>query len=157
MEMRQYLIDTFQYNDRANRQTLEAIATLPEKESCVKFFSHMINSQKKWMARIIEYPNNPSMSWWDPVYTFEKLDEEWDSSINTWLRFLEEKTEADLNQEVLFVGYDGGTFAAKLKDIALQLNYHNIHHRAQMQALIRAQGFEAPFVDYIGTVYRKVE
>ncbi|MBP9221492.1 MAG: hypothetical protein KBF42_08910 [Chitinophagales bacterium] len=38
----------------------------------------------------------------------------------------------------------------------LQLNYHSIHHRAQMQMLIRQQGLVPDFVDYIGTKYRPV-
>ena len=84
MELRQYLIDTFKYNDRANRQVLESIGNLSEKDQCIKFFSHMINSQKKWMARIVEYPNNPQMSWWDPVYPFEKLEEEWGKSLKVF-------------------------------------------------------------------------
>ena len=33
---------------------------------------------------------------------------------------------------------------------------HSIHHRAQIQYLIRQQGIEPDFVDYIGTKYRKV-
>jgi uncharacterized damage-inducible protein DinB len=55
------------------------------------------------------------------------------------------------------VGFDGAVYTGALKDIALQLNYHSIHHRAQIQAMIRKQGFEPEFVDYIGTVYRKIE
>lgn len=51
-------------------------------------------------------------------------------------------------EERRFVGFDGGEWTAQLKDIALQLNYHSIHHRAQ--------GLEPDFVDYIGTVYRKL-
>ncbi len=157
MEMKQYLIDTFKYNDRANRQILESIEKLPQKDQAIKFFSHLINSQKKWLARIIEYPNNPGMSWWEPVYPLENLETEWTNSLEAWIRFLGEKREEDLNQDVTFIGYDNGKFAAKLQDIALQLNYHNIHHRAQIQALIREQGLEPEFVDYIGTVYRKLE
>ena len=45
----------------------------------------------------------------------------------------------------------------RTQDIALQLNYHSIHHRAQIQSIIRKQGIEPDFVDYIGTVYRKLE
>jgi uncharacterized damage-inducible protein DinB len=157
MEMKQYLIDTFKYNDRANRQILQSIEKLPQKDDSIKFFSHLINSQKKWMARIVEYPNNPRMSWWEPVYALENLETEWKNSLEAWIRFLEEKSEGDLNQDVIFIGYDAGKFAARLQDIALQLNYHNIHHRAQIQALIREQGLEPEFVDYIGTVYRKLE
>ncbi len=62
-----------------------------------------------------------------------------------------------MDNDVVFVGYDGARFQATLKDIALQLNYHSIHHRAQIQAIIRTQGVDAPFVDYIGTVYKKLE
>ncbi|MCI0415086.1 DinB family protein [bacterium] len=156
MEMKQYLIDTFKYNDRANRQILQSIEKLPQKDQAIKFFSHLINSQKKWLARIIEYPNNPKMSWWEPAYPLENLEVEWSNSLQAWLRYLEEKKEEDLNQDVIFIGYDGGKFSAKLQDIALQLNYHNIHHRAQIQSLIREQGLEPEFVDYIGTVYRKL-
>ena len=56
-----------------------------------------------------------------------------------------------------WVGFDGGVYTGALKDIALQLNYHSIHHRAQIQAIIRKHGVEPDFVDYIGTVYRKIE
>ena len=157
MDLRDYLVGTFKYNDRANRQVLESIRKLSEKDECIKFFSHMINSQRKWMARIVEYPNNPQMSWWDPVYPLEKLEEEWGNSLNAWLDLLSKKSEQELEQDILFIGYDGGKFSAKLRDIALQLNYHSIHHRAQIQILIRAQGMDAPFVDYIGTVYKKLE
>jgi len=41
---------------------------------------------------------------------------------------------------VEFIGYDGAKWKAELVDIALQLIYHSIHHRAQMQMLIRQQG-----------------
>jgi uncharacterized damage-inducible protein DinB len=157
MEMKEYLIETFQFNDRANLQTLESIEKLPDKEEAVRFFSHLINSQKKWLARIIEYPNNPKMDWWKPAYSFDKLKEEWNSSLQAWIRFLETKKEEELFNEVSFIGFDGGQWTAKLKDIALQLNYHNIHHRAQIQMMIRAQGIEPQFVDYIASAYRKLE
>ena len=50
----------------------------------------------------------------------------------------------------------GATWTARLADIARQLNFHSIHHRAQIQMLIRAQGIEPDFVDYIGTRYRRL-
>jgi uncharacterized damage-inducible protein DinB len=157
MEIKQYLIDTFQYNDRANRQVLDVTMKLRDSDEAIKFFSHLINSQKKWMARIVDAPNNVQMSWWDPVYDVDHLEQEWTGSLNVWLRFLQEKTEEELHSDVVFTGYDGGKFSAKLKDIVLQLNYHNIHHRAQIQMVLRAQGLDAPFVDYIGTVYKKIQ
>ena len=156
MEMKQYLLDTFKFNDQANKKVLAKMQALPEKAECIKFFSHLINSQNKWLARIVRYPEDPKMSWWEPLYPFEQLEAEWNKSLQTWIEFLERKTEHELFEEMKFVGFDGGHWSAKLKDIALQLNYHSIHHRAQMQLLIRQQGVEPDFVDYIGTAYKKI-
>lgn len=154
--MKQHLLDSFGYNSQANLKMLEKIQNLPDKEGCVRYFSHLINSQNKWLARIRQEPAAPQMSWWDPVYDFSELAAQWQKSLDAWMDYLNNQTEAALFEEITFVGYDGGQWAAKPKDIALQLNYHGIHHRANMQMLIREQGLEPDFIDYIGTVYRKI-
>ena len=154
--MKAYLLDAFRYTDFANRQMLQKIGALENPEACVRFFSHLINSQNKWMARIRNNAAPVAMSWWDPGYPLEHLETEWQNSLEAWVGYLTETPEDALLEEVQFTGFDGGVFAAKPKDIALQLIYHGIHHRAQMQLLIRAQGVEPDFIDYIGTVYRKI-
>ena len=154
--MKQHLIDTFRYNNDANKKMLEKIKELPEKEESIRLFSHLINCQYKWLARIEQDANAVNMSWWEPVYDLEELSAEWDKSLDLWFKYLEGQTEAGLATELTFTGFDGGKWAAKPRDIALQLNYHSIHHRAQLQTIIRLQGLEPDFVDYIGTVYRKL-
>lgn len=155
--MIQYLLETFSYNDATNRKLLRKIAQLPDKSAAIKLFSHLINSQYKWMARITHDPAATQLSWWDPVYPEDQLEKEWEKSLKKWTDYLQTKTEDEVNTEVIFVGYDGAKWAATPKDIALQLNYHSIHHRAQIQTLIRNQGLEPDFVDYIGTKYRQLE
>ena len=180
--MKQYLIETFQYNDYANKLALEKIKQLPEEDECVKFFSHLINSMNKWLARIQKWgddktypsavgtvsttlpdqggefyaPTYKDMDWGLPVYSLDELETRWDECLKRWLDFIDSKSEEELFQEVEFYGFDGGDWVAVIKDIALQLNYHSIHHRAQIQYLIRQQGIEPDFVDYIGTKYRKL-
>ncbi len=155
IEMKQYLIDTFKFNDYANKKILDKIKELPEKEKCIKFFSHLINSQNKWLDRVIKYPDESKLDWWEPVYDLDTIEKEWDKSLKSWIDFLEERNDEELFKEAEFIGYDGGIWIAKLQDIALQLNYHSFHHRAQIQTLIREQGIEPDFIDYIGTKYRK--
>jgi uncharacterized damage-inducible protein DinB len=157
IQMNQYLIDTFRFNDHANRVVLAKIAELPDKTECIRYFSHLINSQNKWLTRIRGYPRDPQLDWWTPVYPLEKLEAEWVQSLQSWIDFLESKSEEDLQEEQKFVGSDGSYWSAVLKDIALQLNYHSIHHRAQIQTIIRNQGLKPDFVDYIGTRYRKLQ
>jgi len=152
----QHLLDTFRFNDKANRQMIEKIKQLPDKEAAIKYISHLANSQYKWMARIMQDPKAPQMDWWNPLYKLEQLETQWEKSLQLWISYLENKTDEEISKEVTFIGFDGGMYAATPKDIILQLNYHSIHHRAQMQIIIRQQGFEPDFIDYIGTVYRKL-
>jgi len=58
------------------------------------------------------------------------------------------KTDEELSIETTFIGFDNGLWAVAPKDISLQLNYHSIHW-AQVQTIIRQQGIEPDFVDYI--------
>lgn len=154
--MRQYLLDTFHYNDVANKKQLVQIAQLKDKTEAIKLYCHLINSQRKWMARIMQDPKSPSMSWWEPVYKEEELYAEWKKSLTPWIDYINANTEEAIREEVTFSGYDGGKWAATPLDIMLQLNYHSIYHRAQIQTIIRQQGLEPDFVDYIGTKYRKL-
>lgn len=157
MNLNTYLLDTFNFNDATNKKLLLRIGQLEDKTEAIKLFSHLINSQYKWMARIKQDPNSSKMSWWDPVYEFDELETEWSNSLKPWLDYIVSKSESELSQEVTFVGFDGGRWAASPKDIALQLNYHSIHHRAQIQTIVRKQNIEPDFVDYIGTKYRKLD
>jgi uncharacterized damage-inducible protein DinB len=156
MQMKDYLIETFKFNDGANKKLLAKIKLMNNQADAIKFFSHLINCQYKWMARIIKDPGYEKMSWWEPVYDFDKLEEEWTKSLDIWINYINERTDEELSKEVTFVGYDNSLWAATPQDIALQLNYHSIHHRAQIQTLIRQQGIEPDFVDYIGTKYRRL-
>jgi uncharacterized damage-inducible protein DinB len=154
--VKEYLLETFQYNDYANKHAVAKIRQLPEKSECVRLFSHLINSMNKWLARIEKWPGYADMDWWQPVYELDQLEPKWDECLKRWLDLVGAKSEEELLEEVEFIGFDGSDCAAVIKDIALQLNYHSIQHRSQIQYLIRQQGIAPDFVDYIGTKYRKL-
>jgi uncharacterized damage-inducible protein DinB len=156
MRMKDYLLDTFRYNDHANKMALVKIREIPEKDECIRFFCHMINSMNKWLGRIRQCPGYTELDWWKPEYPLDEMELKWDECLQAWIEFIEGKTEEELFEEVEFIGFDGHDFAAVIKDIALQLNYHAIQHRSQIQYLIRQQGVTPDFVDYIGTKYRKL-
>lgn len=156
MEMKSYLVETFEFNSSTNKKLLEKIALMHDRYESIKLFSHLITCQYKWLARIFKGAGYEKMSWWEPVYDFDKLEVEWNKSLQLWINYLNSKTDEELATETTFIGFDDSLWAATPKDIALQLNYHSIHHRAQIQMLIRQQGIEPDFVDYIGTKYRKI-
>lgn len=156
MQLNEYLIETFKFNDAANKQLLGKIKLLGNMDESVKLFSHLVNTQYKWMATIMHHPGYEKMSWWEPIYNFNRLEEEWDKSTNLWINYITTKTDEELLTETISVNFENAAWAAILKDIALQLNYHSIHHRAQIQMMIRQQGIEPDFLDYIGTKVKKL-
>ncbi|MBL3654500.1 DinB family protein [Fulvivirga sediminis] len=156
MNLKKHLIDLFLFNDSTNKQLLKKINELDEKQESIKLFSHLINCQYKWKARLDQYHDVQSMSWWEPIYSFHELEEEWNKSLQPWLTYIEQNDEIALRKEVSFYGQDDTPWAAEPKDIILQLNFHSIHHRAQIQTIIRQQGLIPDFIDYIGTKFRKL-
>lgn len=154
--MKQHLIDTFKFNDEANRQLIQKIKAMPDKQEAIKFFSHLINCQFKWVARITNDPTEPGMSWWDPLYDLSEFEKKWKESLDQWMDLLSSKTEEELSAEVSFKGADGKMYAAAIKDIALHLNYHSIHHRAQLLRIMREQGIKADVPDYIRTKLKRL-
>jgi uncharacterized damage-inducible protein DinB len=148
--MKHYLIDTFRYNDWANRQSLDMINRMSQPDEAIRLFCHLITSQNKWMARINADPNEPQMAWFESPFPYDELEARWERSLGDWVQFLEKAPEEELAREVHYTAGDGNPYTSPVRDVALQLNYHSIHHRAQISQLARAQGLEPPFVDYIG-------
>jgi uncharacterized damage-inducible protein DinB len=154
--MKAYLIDTFRYNDWANRRLLDGIKHLTDQEESIKLFSHLISAQNKWMNRISKQLEDKSLSWFGESLPLALLEDEWDRSINEWIGYMEKLSDEELDFEVEFTRItDGQKMGVKLKDIALQLNYHSIHHRAQINKLMSQQGQAVPATDYIFTVLKE--
>lgn len=154
--MKTYLLDTFAFNLATNLQLLDKIALLPAPEEAIRHMSHLVNCQYKWMARLRQDPKAAEMSWWEPTYPLERLAHEWQASTALWTDYIASLSEEELKAEASYTGYDGGTWASKPLDIALQLCYHAIHHRAQIQLFLRQQDIDPDFVDYIGTKQKKI-
>jgi len=155
--MRDFLIEMFGINLDANLKMVHAISKLPEPEEGIKLLSHLANCQYKWLDRINVYPEDSTLDWWKPLYTIDQLPEPFTTSTNQWTSYLSGLNEEEMDVIKHYVGYDGNTWEAKLKDIALQLIFHSFHHRAQIQTMIRVQGLKPAFIDYIGYKAKKTE
>jgi uncharacterized damage-inducible protein DinB len=154
--MKQYLIDTFRFNDWANKRTLEAMRKMPDNKESVNLFSHLIRAQDKWMRRIENDPAETGIEWFDKPFKSEELVTRWEASLSEWLKFLSGLEDEDLNRQIRFApAPDEPEGANELRDVVLQLNYHSILHRAQICLRLHDQGIEPPHVDYIYYVPEK--
>ena len=153
--MKKYLLDFFKYNDWANRKMLGAINQIPDKDEAVKLFSHLIASLDKWTNRITKEKDDSLFNWFGIKYPLTELESMWTESINIWIKFTENIN--NLEEEFIYIRPDDGKkVSIKFKDLLLQLNYHSIHHRAQIYSIISKQGVKPPATDYIFTVLKEI-
>jgi uncharacterized damage-inducible protein DinB len=150
MNMKQYLIDTFRFNDWANRKMLAAAKDATDKDTVAAIFSHLIYVQDRWLKRVNNDPTESQIEWWGTPYAFEELGPRWEASLGRWLEYLSKLDDNDLDKQVSYTPgqFDNGD-SQSLRDIVLQLNYHSILHREGIALKLRDQGLEPPFVDYI--------
>lgn len=156
MQLKDHLLELFFFNDATNKVLFDKVEQLNNQGECIRLISHLINCQYKWLARMVDFENADKLDWWHPRYGPDQFDTEWTRSLQPWIEYVENRSDDELLVEREFIGFDGGRWAAAPKDVALQLNFHSIHHRAQIQTIIREQGVEPDFVDFIGTKYRKL-
>jgi uncharacterized damage-inducible protein DinB len=154
MDMKQHLLDTFLFNNQANKKLIKKMGALPDKTDALKIMSHLVNCQYRWMSRINNAPGDNEKSWWDPVYEFNEIETQWDKSLQPWLEYFSPASDIQLDREIIF-DREGLKLAVAVVDIGLQLNYHSIHHRAQIQTIIRQQGLVPEGLDYILTKVHK--
>jgi uncharacterized damage-inducible protein DinB len=148
--MIQYLIDFIKYNLWANQKMIESVGQIPDKQEACKLISHIITSQNRWMNRITKEVDDTKHEWFGDVYNYDQIGEMLDQSVSNWLTYLEGIDESSFDKEIIYQrSGDGKTFSATLRDIVLQINYHSIHHRAQVYRIIRQQGGVPPTTDYI--------
>jgi hypothetical protein len=147
MEMRNYLIDTFKFNDSANRKLLPKINELPEKNECIRLFSHLINCQYKWLAGIKNDPIASKLEWWNPAYPFNRLESEWQKSLELWLDYLANMSDEGLSSEIILTNFDGANWAVKPQDSTSTITILFI---TELRFSIGSPGFKPDFLDYIG-------
>lgn len=147
--MKEYLIEFFRFNQSATLRIIDAVNGLPDKTEATRLISHMITAQNRWFNRIKPEVRDDSLSWSGTVYSIGECTERWKYQTDRWVKFLQNCSEQDLLNDIIYQSSDGGKFSSTIMDIALQLNYHAIHHRGQIMMIIRKQGIAPPASDYI--------
>lgn len=150
--MKQYLIDFFNYNNWANLITIEAIKQVPDRDEAVKLFSHVVIAQNRWLNRITKETDDTALTWARNALSLEELITQWNTSYNKWINVLQTIDNDTLLSPIYFIrAADGKQMQTTFQSVVLQVNYHAIHHRAQINTLISKQGIPAPTTDFILT------
>ena len=155
--MKEYLLNFFEFNDWAFQRVLGAIAQLPDKEESIQLLSHTIMASNRWYNRVSKEVDDSQLKWSGDTLPFDQLESIWSELLQKWMKLLEKNDESFLDGNVEFVRpKDGKKMSVKILDVILQINYHSIHHRAQILRIIRQQGQTPPTTDYIATAMKEI-
>ncbi|MFZ1322280.1 MAG: DinB family protein [Ignavibacteria bacterium] len=139
--------EIFQYEKWANNEIIKAVVkSNSPSEKVLSLMSHIINAQIIWLSRIKN--TVPHADVWQ-LYNKNELNVRHSESVNSILNFLNEKKEVDLEKIITYENSKGEKFTSALKDILLHLSHHSAYHRGQIISLLKSEGEEFPYTDYI--------
>jgi len=150
METLQLLKRKVEYNDWANRRTLESLRAMKSPSSrAARALSHILLVEKLWLARLRrEEIGKPPTDFFPelPLSQCQGLIEE---SLNSYQTYLRKLTEAQLDEVGDFKTLAGSKYRASTRDVLTHVMAHSMYHRGQVALAMREDGGEPQQSDYI--------
>ncbi len=125
---------------------LERSDEFEDKPACIAFLSHIVNAQKIWFHRVIEFEVGEPDTWEE--YPVDELRRVAKKANRKWMDLVADH-EVDLDTEIFYRNTKGVGYQNALWQICHHLIIHGQHHRAQISLLLRKSGIDPPPIDYI--------
>ncbi|MEP6895264.1 MAG: DinB family protein [Chloroflexota bacterium] len=152
MNLKDYLIELYEYNYWANKRYLAVADTLTEEQlfrkqghswdSVHALFVHMMSSERMWPQRwhgqpgaILNAKDLPSVA---------AIREYWIDVEQNMRGFIAEQTEQSLQNNITYTNPKGETFTLPLWQMVVQPPNHNTHHRGELAAMFALMNIPHP-------------
>jgi len=140
----------YAHMDWANRRLLEALqaASAADTDSAATLFLHVLQAERIWLTRL-RGESSEGLALWEAqsdLAACAKLIEENGSGFQAWLDAL---PEGQLDQSIAYRSQSGVPFETSARDILTHVALHGQYHRGQINAALRAGGFNPAPTDYI--------
>ena len=145
--MLETLMRLFKYDDWANVEALRSLqemATPPAR--AVKLLAHILSTQWLWLERMKGVKQ--SLPVW-PEWTLEEIKAQLPKLKREWKVFLGEKKPAELALRFQYTNTKGEHYSSSIGDTAMHVIMHGVYHRGQIALLVRDNGGEPAYTDFI--------
>ena len=152
MNLKDYLVELYNYNYWANKRYLAVADTLtPEQlfrkqghgwDSVHAIFVHMLSSERMWPQRW----RGETGTFLDPqdFPTIAAIREYWVEVEDNLRYFIAEQTEQSLMDLITYTNPKGETFTLPLWQMVVQPPNHNTHHRGELAAMFALMNIPHP-------------
>ncbi len=147
------------YNCWANSRVvkrLESIASnnTPLPTRAVHLFSHVLNAQAIWIARITDTQSPVKVFQYHDLPALRQLHE---STCPKLVELVRQADEAELARLIAYTNTQGKAYETPVREIMTHCFNHATYHRAQVALAIREASFEPINTDYITWVRELME
>ena len=152
MDVKNYLVELYEYNYWANKRYLAVAETLTEEQlfrkqgyswdSVHAIFVHIMSSERMWQQRW----HGEKGVFLDPkdFPTAASIREYWVEVENNMRNFIAEQTESSLMHNITYTNPKGETFTLPLWQMVIQPPNHNTHHRGELAAMFALMNIPHP-------------
>ena len=142
--MLEMLLRFFEFDGWANQETLRSLETLTSPpERAVALVAHIAATERVWLERALSLPQ--SVAVW-PQWSLSETAKQFSDVLGEWTRLI---ATDDLSREFAYTNTKGQEFRSRLSDVVLHVAFHGVYHRGQIAVLVRQQGGEPAYTDFI--------
>jgi len=132
------------YNDWANKRTLEALRYQEGSNECKGKMSHILLAESVWLSRLKGISLTTNIFEMLSVERMEELRSENSQGWNWFITDIENPAE-----EVEYKMLNGTDTKSSISDVLTHIFNHGTYHRAQIATLFRQEGKTPVSTDYI--------
>jgi uncharacterized damage-inducible protein DinB len=151
--MNAYYARVLRYDAWANGETLRSLRRGTPPARAITWMGHIVGAGTLWLARIHEEPS-PLAVW--PDLDLDQCAAGIESLAEGWSRYLETLAPADLEEGVGYRNSLGEYWTSTVGDILTHVAMHGAYHRAQIAAVVREQGGEPAYTDFIHAMRQRL-
>lgn len=147
-----HFTDLYNYNQWANERIIEALQRAKGGNNrCLQLMTHILSAQQAWLQRINGTPRTVAL--WD-ILPLTELVPLFAENHQHWRDFWQSFENDHFAKEISYTNSQGKAYLNNIKDIVTHAVNHATYHRAQINQLLRQNGYEPILTDYIA--YRRV-
>ena len=142
--LKEFFKDIFEYHNHFNQKLTEQLIKNKNKlpERTIPLFSHSINAQQIWNARITKKEKLGVHQ----VHTLEECKHNDNENYKETLKILDEH---ELDEIITYTNSKGTEYNNSIQQILFHIANHFSHHKGQIISDLRQSGIDPIVTDYI--------
>ena len=146
MQTADHLRHLFEYDDWANRRTLDALRNQTSERSR-QILAHILITKQEYFERL-RGKDSTGFNFW-PDLSVDGCSRLTDITTDNYKRLLDDADESLLDRTAAYKTSEGVPFANTYRELLTHVLLHSSIHRGNIVLKMREEGLEPPKIDYI--------